>query len=499
MTATVALKDAANDPIRLADLHLQLADSYRGSAALRSAWFDTLAELYEQDRWFAEASVCHAHSVAIIARELEERKELEVDWNAFHWINQQISETEQIKGGDAGNVQPAGFTTENLGAKIDKTAAALMLAERFEAVGPLYRLIIPVLERNMNFTSLVSVYAELQQTYSRAAEVRSSGKRHLGAYFRVRFYGETHFKQEHNTDWIYREVGLTSLAAFALEIKEKCQRQVGHDRVQIEANEQLDMGRIDPTVAYVQITHVEPSPIAIDSTHSQPPTTPIISNDFLMHTNLCEFSYECAMIENERKLSREPAIHEQILKRTVLRVAPSGFPSTRRRLPVVSVHYEQFSPLEFACQKLNTKAEQIKKTLSAAANGRRLDVKGLQLLLQGAVLPTVNAGPLAYAEVFTKDEQREKYGEEAIVKLRESFRNLMSACQLAIEANASAIGSDQQTYHEVLVSSFDAMHERLQTFFGASLRGSLEPDGTSSSHPPRSAMHILDMMGGVRN
>lgn len=46
----------------------------------------------------------------------------------------------------------------------------------------------------------------------------------------------------------------------------------------------------------------------------------------------------------------------------------------------------------------------------------------------------------------------------------------MNSCQLAIEANASAIGSDQQTYHEVLVSSFDAMHERLQTFFGASVR-----------------------------
>ncbi|CCC42170.1 DOCKER domain-containing protein [Caenorhabditis elegans] len=502
MTATVALKDAANDPIRLADLHLQLADSYRGSAALRSAWFDTLAEIYEQDRWFAEASVCHAHSVAIIARELEERKELEVDWRVFDWINNRIAETEQSQGGDAGSVQPAGFTTDNLGAKIDKTAAALMLAERFEAVGPLYRLIVPVLEKNMNFTSLVSVYAELQQTYSRAAEVRSSGKRHLGAYFRVRFNGERHFGSEHNTDWIYREAGLTSLAAFALEIKEKCQRQVGHDRVQIEANEQLDLSKIDPTVAYVQITHVEPSIPAAAGIADQH------RNDFLVHTNLSEFSYECATIENERKVSKEPAIHEQCLKRTVLRVSPSpvsedsraatGFPATRRRLPVISVHFEQFSPLEFACQKLNTKAEQIRKTLNAASNGRQLDVKGLQLLLQGAVLPTVNAGPLAYAEVFTKEEQRERYGDDGLVKLRESFRNLMNSCQLAIEANASAIGSDQQTYHEVLVSSFDAMHERLQTFFGASLRGSLEPDG-SSQFPPRSAMHILDMMGGVRN
>uniref|UniRef100_A0A8R1HXF8 Uncharacterized protein n=1 Tax=Caenorhabditis japonica TaxID=281687 RepID=A0A8R1HXF8_CAEJA len=488
MSATVALKDAANDPIRLADLHLQLADSYRGSAALRSAWFDTLAELYEQDSWFAEASVCHAHSVAIIARELEEKKELEVDWRVFDWVNAQIAVTEQARG-DAGNVQPAGFTVENLGTKIDKTAAALMLAERFEAVGPLYRLIVPVLEKNMNFTSLVSVYAELQQTYSRAAEVRSSGKRHLGTYFRVRFYGEMHFKNEHNTDWIYREMGLTSLAAFALEIKEKCQRSVGHDRVQIEANEQMDLTKIDPTVAYVQVTHVEP----VENSE----TSEKLKSDFTIHTNLEEFSYECAMVENERKVSREPAIHEQVLKRTVLRVGGGGFPATRRRLPVCAITYEQFSPLEFACQKLTTKAEQIRKTLTAAANGRRLDVKGLQLLLQGAVLPTVNAGPLAYAEVFTKDEQRQKYGEEAIGTLREAFRNLMNACQLAIEANASAIGADQQTYHEVLVSSFDAMHERLQTFFGSSLRGNSESEG--SSHLPRSAMHILDMMGGVRN
>lgn len=46
----------------------------------------------------------------------------------------------------------------------------------------------------------------------------------------------------------------------------------------------------------------------------------------------------------------------------------------------------------------------------------------LQKIFQGAVLPTVNAGPLAYAEVFTKEEQRERYGDDGLVKLRESFR-----------------------------------------------------------------------------
>lgn len=49
---------------------MQLANSYRGSAALRCAWFDTLAETHIAERWFSEAAVCQAHSVAIIGKEL---------------------------------------------------------------------------------------------------------------------------------------------------------------------------------------------------------------------------------------------------------------------------------------------------------------------------------------------------------------------------------------------------------------------------------------------
>lgn len=39
----------------------------------------------------------------------------------------------------------------------------------------------------------MSIYAELQQACSRAAEVKASGKRHLGSYFRVVFIGKNHF------------------------------------------------------------------------------------------------------------------------------------------------------------------------------------------------------------------------------------------------------------------------------------------------------------------
>lgn len=70
LEATSAIADASNDPIRLADLHIQLANSYRGSSALRCAWFETLASAHIGERWFSEAVVCQAHSIAIIGKEL---------------------------------------------------------------------------------------------------------------------------------------------------------------------------------------------------------------------------------------------------------------------------------------------------------------------------------------------------------------------------------------------------------------------------------------------
>jgi hypothetical protein len=41
-----------------------MANSFRGSAALRCAWFDNLARRHEADGWFSEAVVCQLHSLS---------------------------------------------------------------------------------------------------------------------------------------------------------------------------------------------------------------------------------------------------------------------------------------------------------------------------------------------------------------------------------------------------------------------------------------------------
>jgi hypothetical protein len=41
--------------------------------------------------------------------------------------------------------------------------------------------------------ALVELYADVQQACHRAAEVKASRRRHLASYFKVAFYGATHF------------------------------------------------------------------------------------------------------------------------------------------------------------------------------------------------------------------------------------------------------------------------------------------------------------------
>uniref|UniRef100_A0A158Q9N1 C2 DOCK-type domain-containing protein n=1 Tax=Enterobius vermicularis TaxID=51028 RepID=A0A158Q9N1_ENTVE len=438
--------------IRVADLHIQLADSYRGSSALRSAWFDTLAETHMRDRWFSEAAVCECHVLAIIAKEL--------------------ALSENVFSNESETVEKAGFTMRNFTSKVEKTIQTLLLAERYEAIGPICRLAIPLYEKLKDYRALVSMYVELQQAYSLADQVKITGKRHLGAYFRVFFYNATLFGEEHKTEWIYREPGLTSLAEAYERMTNACQLALGHEKVQIVPEKELDESKLDKGVAYVQMTHVEP---AVGDCSDK--------TSFDAHTNLRRFIYECNDVDKTVPADA-PTLARQALKKIYLTSKPlyplsalAPFPNTCRRQRVVSREELFMNPLELAVDKLTFKADQIKKIIEQAAQCdgtkksllARLDVKGLQLLLQGAVQPTVNVGPLAYAEAFTAPAQVERYGQEGVKRLSDAFRKLMSVCADALQINEVAIGSDQAEYQQMLKNGFVAMMERLNSYFGDSV------------------------------
>lgn len=91
-------------------------------------------------------------------------------------------------------------------------------AERYELLGPLYRLVIPIYERRKDYQALLTCYQHLTKAYAKVIEVTNSGKRLLGRFYRVAFFGKAHFgEDEEGVEFIYKEPKLTSLS----EISEK--------------------------------------------------------------------------------------------------------------------------------------------------------------------------------------------------------------------------------------------------------------------------------------
>lgn len=258
---------------------------------------------------------------------------------------------------------------------------------------------------------------------------------------------------------------------------------LGHNRVEILLPEKnFDESKLKESIAYIQVTHVQPCSISKLLQQEQQKklfkkqqteNTVVDVLDYVgfgagvddimcykLHTNIKNFFYE-ERTTDETAPVNAPEQARLAVKRIVLSgfvffkfknilsiLVEKSFPNVRRRQRVISRSEFILNPLDVACDSLIFKAAQIRKILNAAgitrgAYGfdksalRRLDLKQLQLFLQGSVSPTVlflfnynkfilklqvNAGVLAYAEAFTAPVQRERYGTAGIAKLISAFK-----------------------------------------------------------------------------
>ncbi|KAI6205131.1 hypothetical protein M3Y94_00757800 [Aphelenchoides besseyi] len=530
LKATISISAARNDPVLLADLHVQLANNYRASPALRIAWFETLAQIHITERWFAEAAVCQAHCVAIIAKQLSLRGLLEVDFSLLDKISQTVAVEENTHGVELPMVQGSNFTLEALTNKVEETMKTLIQSERYEAIGPLCRLAIPIYEKQSNHRALMAIYSDLLQVSSRAAEIEQSGKRHLGSYYRVVLFSPLHFRDDHKAEFVYREPGLTSLAEACDFMVKLFRRALNTEHVRFLTEHEVEPNNLDPAIAHLQITHVEPLSCI---TANQAPTEgefeahlmrmQLPEMNFVAHTNVRQFYYEKPFIEPQPTDSNEKVAEQaRLWLKRVFLTTEESFPSTRRRLRIVSSNISTLNPLMLACENLHRKAAQIQRILSNSGISpsgpldrcklNLLDIKGLQCLLQGSVSPTVNVGVLAYAEAFTSEAQRTKYGPEGLDKLKDAFRVFMAQLARALAVNEAAIGQDQSEYQEMMKNSFDGMVERLSTFFdnesflpdqystspnSVSTHSTVNPTSTDTTGA-RNSTYILDSISGLQ-
>lgn len=89
-----------------------------------------------------------------------------------------------------------------------------------------------------------------------------------------------------------------------------------------------------------------------------------------------------------------------------------------KRIRVKDRNTIELSPIEVSIDEMQSKITELADVVFAPS----IDVKKLQLRLQGSVAVQVNAGPLAYANSFLDPKLSAKYDSEKVEDLKEVFR-----------------------------------------------------------------------------
>lgn len=101
----------------------------------------------------------------------------------------------------------------------------------------------------------------------------------------------------------------------------------------------------------------------------------------------------------------------------MLILADYSFPYVLKRIPVKDRQTVELTPIEVAINEMQTKLCELDEVVVAP-----IDLKKLQLRLQGSVAVQVNAGPLAYASAFLDPKVSHNYPLTKINDLKEVFR-----------------------------------------------------------------------------
>ncbi|XP_069104043.1 dedicator of cytokinesis protein 9-like [Argopecten irradians] len=470
LMATAQMREHENDPEMLIDLQNSLAKSYASTPELRKTWLDSMAKIHFRNSNFSEAAHCYIHIAALIAEYLRRRATIpcisgDVLWTegsfpqgcaAFKTISPNI-ELEESGIKDDSGMQDVQYTEETMVQFLEQAAQAMEQAERYEILGEIYRLIIPIYEYSRDYERLSTGYSNLAHAYSKVVEVTASGKRLLGKYFRVAFYGQSFFDEEDGKEYLYKEPKVTSLAEICERLEKMYGEKYGRDNVKlIKDSKKVNPAELDTKFAYIQVIHVTPY---FEEKELQRRVT-----EFEKNNNIKRFMFETPFTKNGKAHGE---INEQCKRRTILTTS-HAFPFVKKRIEIVDRKEMVLTPIEVAIDQMQAKVLDMKEVVNLS----RPDSKKLQLRLQGSVSAQVNAGPLAYAQAFLGKDKITAFPIEHVDSLKEVFREFVCVCNDALDLNMTLITTEQKEYHESLCAGFQEIVTKLSELFGEKLLSS---------------------------
>ncbi|XP_043098647.1 dedicator of cytokinesis protein 9 isoform X11 [Puntigrus tetrazona] len=485
LMATEQMKEHEKDPEMLVDLQYSLAKSYTSTPELRKTWLDSMAKIHVKNGDLSEAAMCYVHVAALVSEYLKRKGMFRQGCSAFRVITPNIDE-EAAMMEDVG-MQDVHFNEEVLMELLEACADGLWKAERYELISDIYKLIIPIYEQRRDFEKLAHLYDTLHRAYTKVMEVMHSGKRLLGTFFRVAFFGQAagFFEDEDGKEYIYKEPKFTPLSEISQRLLKLYSDKFGQENVKMIQ----DSGRVNPKdleakFAYIQVTHVTPY---LEEKELEERKT-----DFERSHNIRRFVFETPFTESGK---RHGGVEEQCKRRTVL-TSTHCFPYVKKRIAVMYQHHTDLSPIEVAIDEMSGKVAELRALCATS----EVDMIRLQLKLQGSISVQVNAGPLAYARAFLDDACAKKYPDNKVKQLKEVFRQFVEACGQALAVNERLIKEDQQEYHDEMKASYKdlarelshIMHEQISAVEGgtkSSLSDSLHIFNAISGTPSGTTLH----------
>ncbi|XP_044525280.1 dedicator of cytokinesis protein 9 [Gracilinanus agilis] len=512
LMATAQMKEHENDPEMLVDLQYSLAKSYASTPELRKTWLDSMARIHVKNGDLSEAAMCYVHVTALVAEYLTRKgkKKWELSYppyshstfqrssrggmfrqgcTAFRVITPNIDEEASMME-DVG-MQDVHFNEDVLMELLEQCADGLWKAERYELIADIYKLIIPIYEKRRDFERLAHLYDTLHRAYSKVTEVMHSGRRLLGTYFRVAFFGqaaqyqftdtetdvEGFFEDEDGKEYIYKEPKLTPLSEISQRLLKLYSDKFGSENVKmIQDSGKVNPKDLDSKYAYIQVTHVTPF---FDEKELQERKT-----DFERTHNIRRFMFEMPFTQSGK---RQGGVEEQCKRRTIL-TAIHCFPYVKKRIPVMYQHHTDLNPIEVAIDEMSKKVAELRQLCASA----EVDMIKLQLKLQGSVSVQVNAGPLAYARAFLDDSNTKRYADNKIKLLKEVFRQFVEACGQALAVNERLIKEDQVEYQEEMKANYREMAKELSEI----MHEQICPMEEKSNVLPNS-LHIFNAISGT--
>uniref|UniRef100_A0A8C3PFB5 Dedicator of cytokinesis 9 n=1 Tax=Chrysemys picta bellii TaxID=8478 RepID=A0A8C3PFB5_CHRPI len=475
LMATAQMKEHENDPEMLVDLQYSLAKSYASTPELRKTWLDSMARIHVKNGDLSEAAMCYVHVAALVAEYLTRKGMFKQGCTTFRIITPNIDEEASMME-DVG-MQDVHFNEDVLMELLEQCADGLWKAERYELIADIYKLIIPIYEKRRDFERLAHLYDTLHRAYSKVTEVMHTGKRLLGTYFRVAFFGQGFFEDEDGKEYIYKEPKLTSLSEISQRLHKLYSDKFGSENVRmIQDSGKVNPKDLDSKYAYIQVTHVVPY---FEEKELQERKT-----EFERTHNIRRFMFEMPFTQSGK---RRGGVEEQCKRRTIL-TAIHCFPYVKKRIPVMYQHHTDLNPVEVAIDEMSKKVAELRQLCSST----EVDMIKLQLKLQGSVSVQVNAGPLAYARAFLDDTNTKKYPDNKVKLLKEVFRQFVEACGLALGINERLIKEDQLEYQEEMKANYREMAKELSEIMHEQIVPVEEKTSVMSN-----SLHIFNAISGT--